>query len=519
MISFPFLIEMGSKMPAGAFQILHRDGMGRVGKLNTAHGEVTTPALMPVLDPSDLIVAPRELGREFGAEMLMTNAYLILRRFGRRAAKRGIHGVLNYGGSIATDSGGFQILRYGAIEVSHEEIVRYQDEIAPDVATILDFPTGIRATRERAAETVRVTLERAKRAVEIKSNPKVIWCGPVQGGLFSELVAQSALEIGKLDYQLHAIGSPVELFEGYRYAEFVDLVMTAKQHLPLDRPTHLFGAGHPMVFALAVVMGCDLFDSASYALYARAGRYLTPDKTLYFKELSCLPCECPVCVEHSLDELKDASEGGRTKLLAKHNLHVMFGEIRRIRQAIVEGRLWEHVELRCRAHPRLLEGLRRLARYKGFIERFDPVTKPSAFGYLGPESADRPEVLRHARRLERYEPPPLRILALAPVFEREKPRLEDPDSTHLVRLVPPFGVIPEELEEVYPLGQFQVPRELDAEQIKTVCASLSRYLERFGGHYERIVLFNDPERWGNSLVEACAGVKEKLSQSTLNFQA
>ncbi|MBA7502037.1 Queuine tRNA-ribosyltransferase catalytic subunit 1 [subsurface metagenome] len=485
--------------------------MGRVGRLSTPHGDVTTPTLMPVVDPSDVILSPKEMRHEFDAELVMTNAYLTRRCFGEKAIKHGIHGVLDYDGPIATDSGGYQILRYGDVDVSPEEIVHYQDAIAPDIATILDVPTGVRATRERAVETVRITLERAKQAVELRSNPKVMWCGPVQGGLFSELVVQSAREIGKLDYQLHAIGSPVELLEEYRYAELVDLVMTAKQHLPLDRPTHLFGAGHPMMFALAVAMGCDLFDSAAYVLYARDDRYMTSEGTFRLDELSYLPCECPVCVAHSPNELRCVSQDGRIKLLARHNLHATFGELRRIRQAIIDGSLGAYLEMRCRAHPRLLEGLRRLVMYRDFIGRFDPVTKPSAFCYLGEESVDCPEVVRHRRRLEkRYDPPPMPILALLPAFESGHPKLEEPNQTHLVRLVPPFGVVPEELEEVYPLGQFQVPRELDAIQIKSVTEALSRFLERYGGRYERVLLFNDERRWGNALVDACEKVKEKL---------
>jgi len=465
---------------------------------------------MPVIDPSNVILSPNQMRREFGVELVITNAYLMLRHF-EEAAKRGVHGALGYDGPIMTDSGGYQILRYGGVEVSPEEIVRYQDAIAPDIATILDIPTGVQATKERAAETVRITLERARQAVGLRSNPKLMWCGPVQGGLFSELVAQSAREVGKLDYQLHAIGSPVELLEGYRYAELVDLVMAAKQYLPLDRPTHLFGAGHPMMFALAVAMGCDLFDSAAYVLYARDGRYMTSEGTLHFEELSYLPCECPICAQYSPDEIRRVPQDERVKLLARHNLHVTFGELRRIRQAIVEGSLGEHVELRCRAHPRLLDGLRRLARHRDFLEKFDPVTKPSAFCYLGEESVNRPEVVRYRRRLEeRYEPPQLPILALLPAFGREWPKLEEPERTHLVRLVPPFGAVPEELEEIYPLGQFQVPRELDAMQIKSVAEGLSRFLKRYGGRYERVLLFNDERRWGKSLVEACKDVGKKL---------
>lgn len=479
--------------------------------MTTAHGEVTTPTLMPVINPSDVILTPTEMRREFGAELVMTNAYLTLRRFGEEAVKGKIHKILNYDGPVMTDSGAYQILRYGGVEVSPEEIVRYQDAIAPDIATILDVPTGIHATRERAAETVRVTLERARQAVELRSNPDVMWCGPVQGGLFSDLVAESAREIGKLDYQLHAIGSPVELLEGYRYAELVDLVRAAKQNLPLQRPVHLFGAGHPMMLALAAVMGCDLFDSAAYVLYARDGRYLTSEGTLHLEKLSCFPCECPVCVSTSPEKLRETPDEERVKLLAEHNLHVTFGELRRIRQAIVEGRLWEHVQFRCRAHPRLLEGFRELLKYGGFIERFDPVTKPSAFYYSGEESALRPEVLRHVRRLEdRYEPPTRPILAIMPALKGEPRGLQEPERTHIVRLAPPFGVIPEELKEIYPLGQIQVPEELDPEQTRTAAEALSRYLKRYGERYEQVLLFNDERRWGDLLVKTCDPVKEKL---------
>lgn len=485
--------------------------MGRLGKLSTAHGEVTTPTLMPVIDPSDVILAPAEMRREFGAEMVMTNAYLTMRYFGEDAAKRKIHGILNYDGPVMTDSGGYQILCYGSVEVSPEEIVRYQDAIGSDIATILDIPTGVHATRERAEETVRVTLERARQAVKLRSNPAVMWCGPVQGGTFSDLVAESAREIGKLDYNIHAIGSPVELLEGYRYAELVDLVMAAKQNLPLQRPVHLFGAGHPMMLALAVAMGCDLFDSAAYILYARDGRYLTSEGTLHLEDLSYLPCECPVCAESSPQELRDTQKEERIKILARHNLHVTFGEIRRIQQAIIDGKLWEHVQFMCRAHPRLLDGFRRLLKHSEFIERFDPVTKQSAFYYSGEESTGRPEALRHLRRLDvRYEPPSLPVLAIVPAFEGERPELPEPDKTHLVRLVPPFGVVPEELEEVYPLRQLQIPNELDLEQIRTVTEALSRFLERYGERYEEILLFNNERIWGNALVDACKNVGDKL---------
>ncbi|MFN4132758.1 MAG: tRNA-guanine transglycosylase, partial [Candidatus Hadarchaeales archaeon] len=92
------------------FEILHRDGLGRIARLRTAHGEVSTPTLMPVINPVDIFIPPREMKKKFGAELMMTNAYLILKHFGDDGAKRGVHGILDYDGPIMTDSGGYQIL-------------------------------------------------------------------------------------------------------------------------------------------------------------------------------------------------------------------------------------------------------------------------------------------------------------------------------------------------------------------------------------------------------------------------
>ena len=81
--------------------------MGRVGRFSTLHGDVTTPALMPVIDTSNVILSPKQMRREFGVELVITNAYLTRRRFGEKAIKKGIHGVLNYNGPVMTDSGGY----------------------------------------------------------------------------------------------------------------------------------------------------------------------------------------------------------------------------------------------------------------------------------------------------------------------------------------------------------------------------------------------------------------------------
>ena len=92
--------------------------------------------------------------------------------------------------------------------------------------------------------------------------------------------------------------------ESYHYKELVDVVMNSMKELSDTVPRHLMGAGHPMVFALAVAMGCDLFDSAAYILYANKDRFMMPDGTLKLENLIEMPCSCKVCTEHTVDELK-----------------------------------------------------------------------------------------------------------------------------------------------------------------------------------------------------------------------
>ncbi len=153
------------------------------------------------------------------------------------------------------------------------------------------------------------------------------------------------------------------------------------------------------MFALAVALGCDLFDSAAYALYAKDGRYITVNGTYHVEKLNYLPCSCPICSKYTAGELKKADNS--EELLGRHNLYATFAEIRLIKQCIKDGKLLELVEQRCRANPKLLDGLKRLYAHSPWLEQLDPATKGTYF-YCGPESASRPEVLRFGKRLERF---------------------------------------------------------------------------------------------------------------------
>jgi len=516
-----------------SFEIADRDLMARIGRFKTKSGVVETPLLLPVINPNVQTVLPKTLEEKFGCRALITNAYIIQKNFKEAASEKGLHNFLNFNGSIMTDSGAYQLLIYKDLETSPEEIVHFQESIDTDIATILDIPTGWGVSKKYARYTVNETIKRAKKLEKIKTRDNISWVGPVQGGQYLDLVAKSAKEMAKLPFQIHALGSPTPVMEQYKFDTLVDMIVTAKMNLPANRPLHLFGAGHPFMFALAVALGCDLFDSAAYALFAREDRYLTEAGTTRLDQMEYFPCSCPVCNKTDPEDVRALPKEDRQKLLAEHNLHVSFCELRRIKQAITEGRLWEHLEMRAHAHPSLLQAVKKLGKYSTYLEKQSPVTKRSGIFFFSSLGLARPEVVRYRKRLlDRYSPPPkAKILLLLPqtrtkpfhnskehetVMKEIQQNLGDiVDLVHVCTYAAPFGIIPTELDDVYPLSQNEIASPFDAETVMYVAKQVANYIKNTS--YEQIILLRDPNVWMGKIVAACrrACKKKQVPFTTL----
>jgi 7-cyano-7-deazaguanine tRNA-ribosyltransferase len=447
------------------FEILHKDLAARIGRLSTPHGTIETPLLMPVVNPHLQIIPAPKLA-EMGAEMIITNSYIIHQdeSIKDRALERGLHDLLGFQGPIMTDSGAFQLSVYGDIAVKPLEILDFQHAIQSDICVPLDIPTPPDVERKRAEAELRLTESRLEEAA---ARPRsALLAGPIQGSTYSDLRKRAAEFLRNLDFDLYPVGGVVPLMEAYRFNDLVDVVVAAKRGLGSGKPVHLFGAGHPMVFALAVAMGCDLFDSAAYALYARQGRYLSARGTWRLEEMSWLPCSCPVCQGHSAKELMESPE--KEKLLAAHNLYVSFQEMRLVKQCIREGSLWDLLESRCRSHPRMLDGLKRLSAEGDWLESLDGSSK-STFFYLGPESASRPEVIRAARRIESIS---LQGRALI----TDDSGADSSGFDQVLHFKPPFGPYPRELSETHPFNA-EVPEVADAASLDQAEKNMRRLVE------------------------------------------
>jgi 7-cyano-7-deazaguanine tRNA-ribosyltransferase len=437
------------------FEVRAWDGAGRLGRLDVPQAGVTveTPALMPVVNPHLRTVTPARM-EELGAQVLITNGYILYESddYREQALDEGLHSLYDFSGAIVTDSGSFQLSVYGdeEVDIDTREILQFQHDIGSDVGTPVDIPTPPDADRERATEELVTTQERLELATDLDLGGMLL-NAPVQGAMYGDLRERAGREARATGADVFPVGAVVPLLNDYRYAEAVEVSLAAKRGLGPAAPVHLFGAGHPMTFALAAAAGSDLFDSAAYALYARDDRYLTVQGTEHLADLEHLPCPCPVCADHDADGLRALADEARERRLAEHNLHVSFAEMRRVRQAIRAGDLLELVEARARSHPAVLDGYRALLDASEALERTDEASK-DAFFHLSAESARRPEVRRHHDRL-----------AALPV-EGQEVLLSEGDRNDAFdetwRVVPPFGPFPRTLSETYPLTA-EVPERTD----------------------------------------------------------
>ncbi|MGZ7070517.1 MAG: tRNA guanosine(15) transglycosylase TgtA, partial [Methanobacterium sp.] len=477
--------------------------MGRIGVMTTPHGKVQTPALMPVIHPGKQTLDVKK----HGAEIVITNAYIMYKNenLKEKALSEGVHNLIDFQGPVVTDSGSFQLSEYGDVDVDNREIIEFQEKIGTDIGTSLDIPTPPYVKRQRAEKELEVTLERAEEALEVRQS--LMMNSVVQGSTFPDLRAKCAEIIGKMNFEVYPIGAVVPLLENYSYEDVVDIVMSSVEKLPPSRPRHLMGAGHPMVFALAVAMGCDLFDSAAYILYAQDDRLMMPDGTYKLQDLSFMPCSCDICNKYNPNDLQNMKKDQRMKLIAAHNLNISFAEIKKIKQSIIEGNLLELVEQRCRAHPYLLNGLRRLGEYVELLEKYDPAYKKSAFFYSGSESLKRPEILRHHQRLKRLPQKDKLVLldlfkkpysknlgtkirtyesidVLGDFFRVKNNEVLDNSSVQFAVVDVPFGIIPLEIDEVYPLAQNESPRIVDEDSKLYI----KKIIDSYAGNYKEIVL-------------------------------
>jgi 7-cyano-7-deazaguanine tRNA-ribosyltransferase len=463
-----------------SFEVKETDLLGRVGVLKVGGRTLETPCLLPVVHPVNQAVSTKELSA-MGFRGLMTNSYIIRSRRKDEALRDGIHEMLDFDGVLMTDSGGYQVLEYGDLEVGYGEVASFQADIGSDLAVTLDRPTGYPQSRRAAENSVDYSLRNAVSTIKEYGGRKTVWMGPIQGGLYQDLVSKSAASLWKAGFEFLALGSPVQVMENYMFAELLKMVVAARRPIPYSVPLHLFGAGHPLTMALAVALGCDTFDSASYALFARNGRYMTHGGVLSLEMMKYLPCSCSVCARTSVRGLQDLDVRERTKLVATHNLFMLREEVEACKEAIAEGRLWDLVEEKSMAHPRLRDAFVELSKHRDLLVEGTALLKDRGLMLRSEEDLERPELVSAGKRLESVLKRTSRVAVLLTPWDSlpvGKRRLGSRGSRHgsdIYKIHPALGVYPAELDFVYPFTQFVTAASIGGHRsVKEAAARLQK---------------------------------------------
>ncbi|MEN0061595.1 MAG: tRNA guanosine(34) transglycosylase Tgt [Myxococcota bacterium] len=362
-----------------SYDLQGRSGLARAGTLHLPHGDVPTPAFMPVgtratvrgLDPDDL--------HAVGSHIVLSNTYHLWVRPGPDviAELGGLHTFMGWSGPILTDSGGYQVfslrehtkvteegVRFRSPEdgayrmLTPEVAVEVQEALGVDVAMAFDECLEHPATKERAAESLARTQRWLDRCLAARKHPdRTALFGILQGGLYEELRAAHAQQLTELDLDGYAIGG---LSVGEDRAELVHYAAFSAAQLPEDRVRYLMGVGHPIDLAESILAGVDLFDCV---LPTRAGRhglaYTSQGRRnlkngRYRNDAAPLDPECPcsTCQRFSrgyLSHLVRADEILGKRLLTHHNLAYYHRLLARFREAILANDASRCVALRDEA--------------------------------------------------------------------------------------------------------------------------------------------------------------------------
>jgi len=257
--------------------------------------------------------------------------------------------------------------------------------------------------------------------------------------------------------------------ESYEYRLLAEMIVSAKKHIPTSIPLHLFGAGHPLTIPLAVALGCDTFDSASYMLYAKHDRVITEDGTRRLDELEYFPFDCEVSAKYTPKELLELKKDERIDKIALFNLYSIKAEVNRVKQAIREGRLWEYTMKKARSHPKLFETIDIFTKNTNFFIDSTPRFKQKAIFLFSKEDQFRPEILAFHDYVRKFRTKK-KILVITPdtnikpafvskEYQILNSKFKDKESIQFCNYNPFLGLIPIEISDIFPASHYVMTRK------------------------------------------------------------
>ncbi len=353
-----------------SFNLKNKSGKARRGTLHLAHGDVETPAFMPVGTQATVKTARNSDLEDDGYNIILANTYHLYLRPGLEIIKQagGLHKFMNWNRNILTDSGGFQLFSLSALRKVTEEGYNFQSHIdgskhiltpekvieaqkifGSDVMMVLDECLKQPSEELETRDSIQLTLRWAERARKNHPNNGQAMFGIVQGGSFPELRKQCAEALVGLDFDGYAIGG-VAVGEERPMMELA--VKSCIDHLPETKPRYLMGVGKPKDLIDFVGMGIDMFDCVVPTRNARGACFFIPDGKLNIRNAKHRTdfspvqedCDCYVCKNHTrayMHHLFKAKEWLAPIYATLHNLRYFARLMEQLREDIEEDRYTE----------------------------------------------------------------------------------------------------------------------------------------------------------------------------------
>lgn len=348
------------------FTLHKQDGLARRGTLTLTHGNVETPAFMPVGTYGTVkAMSPLEL-EEINAHIVLGNTFHLWLRPGLDviAAHGGLHKFMGWNKPILTDSGGFQVWSLGDLRkiseegvkfrspingdscfLTPEESMRIQRVLNSDIVMIFDECTPYPATHQQANDSMQLSLRWAKRSKQAhEGNPNALF-GIIQGGMYEDLRNISLTGLEEIGFDGYAIGG---LSVGEPKEDMLRILAHTAPKMPQHKPRYLMGVGTPEDLVAAVSHGVDMFDCVMPTRNARNGWLFTQYGDVKIKNASYkndtrpldADCSCYTCRNFTRSYLHHLHRTGEilgARLNTIHNLHYYQQLMAGMRTAIENG--------------------------------------------------------------------------------------------------------------------------------------------------------------------------------------
>ena len=353
-------------MGLAKFQLQASDGHARAGRLLTRRGELDTPIFMPVGTYGAVKGVTADELRQCGSQIILGNTFHLMLRPGVDVIKNlgDLHQFMGWSGPILTDSGGFQVFSLAAkrkiseqgvqfqspIDGSHVQLdpeisMQVQRDLGADIVMVFDECTPYPASHTDAAESMRLSLRWAERSKLAHGDSDAALFGIVQGGMHTELRAESLYRLTELGFDAYAIGG---LSVGEPAEERVRILEYLQDKLPENNARYLMGVGKPEDIIEAVARGIDMFDCVIPTRNARNGYLYTSTGVIRIRNQQYQQddrpidpqCACYTCQHYSRAYLKHLDKCGEmlgARLNTIHNLSYFHNLMNEIRAAIVAG--------------------------------------------------------------------------------------------------------------------------------------------------------------------------------------